>query len=117
MSISSDPSYSSPQPSTLKYIALLSKLTNFRYVSHSVFLNALVAEFSAPSLLNVNIGFLDNIWSPIPHLPPFFKDIEEHYHAVHVDFLERGFRLSLLTQSDYVSHCNHVSNWACIRVV
>ena len=103
LSISSNPFYSSPQPSTLKDIAQLSKLTHFRYVGHSVFLNVLVAGLSAPSLLNVNIEFLDTIWSPIPHLPPFFQDIE--YHAAHVNFLERGFRLSLLTQSEYVSHC------------
>ena len=118
--ISSSPYFSSqgpsPQPATrcLKRAALLSKLTRFCYVGSSVFLNALAAGLSAPSLRDVNIEFRDNTIpsrSLVVHLPRFFNEIEEHYHAVYVAIVEEVglwkwvFRLSLLTQPEYIGHC------------
>ena len=109
---SQDPS---PQPATrVKGVALLSKLTRFCYVGSSVFLNALAAGLSAPSLRDVNIEFRDHTIpsrSLVVHLPRFFNEIEEHYHAVHVAILEEVgtlkliCRLSLLTQPEYIGHC------------
>lgn len=105
----------SPQPATrVKGVALLSKLTRFCYVGSSVFLNALAAGLSAPSLRDVNIEFRDYTIpsrSLVVHLPRFFNEIEEHYHAVHVAILEEVgmlkwvHRLSLLTQPEYIGHC------------
>jgi hypothetical protein len=105
LSMSSRPLKSTSQPPTLRNIVPLSKLTRLRYDGHSVFLDALVAGLSAPSLRDVNIKFLGKILPPIVHLPRFINEIEEHYHAVHMTFRERDFRLLLLTQSEYITHC------------
>ena len=93
------------QPSTPKDIVSLSKLTRFRYVGPGLFLEALVAGLSAPYLRDVNIEFADSTWPPIVHLPRFINEIQKQYHAVYVAFLEWVFRLSLVTQSEYISHC------------
>jgi hypothetical protein len=82
----------------------LSNLTLFRFGENSVFLDALVAGISAPSLRVVEIELLV-IQPPILHLPRFINEIEEYYHAVHVTFQESEFCLSLLTQSEHTSHC------------
>jgi hypothetical protein len=99
LSISSSPLDSSPP----KDIVPLSNLTRFRYNGHCIFLSAL-AGLSGPSLRDVDIQFLGEI-CPIVHLPRFVNEIEEHYHAVHVTFGSWASHLSLLTQSEYTSHC------------
>jgi hypothetical protein len=94
------------QPSTPKDIVPLSKLTQFLYYGHTVFLEALVAGLSAPSLQDVDFGFLVRIRPLIVHLPRFINEIEEHYHAIHVHVThEDELRFSLLTQSEYISRC------------
>jgi hypothetical protein len=90
------------RPSTLEDIVPLSKLKKFRYDGPSPLLNALVAGLSAPSLRDVCFSFRDDLCPPIVHLPRFIDEIEEHYHAVEVDFLQWDFRLLLLTQSEYI---------------
>jgi hypothetical protein len=87
--------------STPKDIVPLSKLTDFRYIGHSLFLDAIVAGLSAPSLLDVDILFDD--LPPIVHLPRFINEIEERYHAVHVTFHEWEFSFSLQTQSEHIN--------------
>jgi hypothetical protein len=93
-----------PSWPTPKDIVPLSKLIYFRYVGYSIFLDALVAGLSAPSLLDVQIDYHVKISPRFVHLSRFINDIEEHYHAAHVSFKE--LFLSLLTQSEYISHCN-----------
>ena len=90
-------------PSTPKDIVTLLKLSSFRYVGHSVFLDTLTAGLSAPSLRRINIRFSHNLWPPTVHLPRFINEIEKRYHSVHVSFKNRIFCLSLLTQSEYIS--------------
>jgi hypothetical protein len=101
LSISSE---SPSQPSTPQDIIPLPKLTRFRYDGHSVFLDALVAGLSAPSLRDVNIRFVDVIRLPMVHLLRFINEIEERYHAAHVTF-QHFYHLWVLTQSEYISHC------------
>jgi hypothetical protein len=99
LSISSE---SPSQLSTPKDIAPLSKLTWFRYRGNIEFLDSLVAGLSAPSLLDVDIDF--NVEPPVAHLSRFIDEIEEHYFAIHVAFRGWGYRLSLLTQLEYINH-------------
>jgi hypothetical protein len=95
---------SSSQPSIPKDIVPLSKLTRFHYDGKRIFLNAL-SEVSAPSLQDVDIQFRDMIWSPIVYyLPRLINEIEERYYAVHVTFQKSACHLSLMTQSEYISH-------------
>ena len=82
-------------------IVLLSKLTWFRFVGHSVFLDALVVGVSAPSLRDVDLKFSNEFWPPIVHFPRFINEIEEQYHAVHVVFQGWHSHLWLLTHSEY----------------
>jgi hypothetical protein len=95
------PRYSvfSLQPSTPNNIVSLSKLTRFRYEGQSNTLNALDG-ISTPSLQEVDIRFVDTDWPSIAHLPRFFNEIEEHYHAVHVTFQKSASHLSLPTQPE-----------------
>ena len=90
--------------STPKHIVPLSKLTHFYYRGHVFFLDALMTGILAPSLRDVSIYV--GVWSPIVHLPHFINGIEEHYHAVHVDF-QSVFRLSLMTQATQSSYMSH----------
>ena len=92
----------SSRPPTPKDIVTLSKLTRFRYGGRHLFLNALVAGLSAPSLLVVDMGLIDGIWFPIEHLPRFIDGIEEHYYAFSVIFGVQNFRLSLQGKSEYI---------------
>ncbi|KAH9996109.1 hypothetical protein BJV77DRAFT_960841 [Russula vinacea] len=85
-------------PPTPKDIIPLPKLTRFSYVGPSIFLDALVAGLSAPSLRGVNIKFVDAIWPPIVHLPAF---------------LELDLCLSLQTNLNPSATAIRVSNWAC----
>ncbi|KAH9994203.1 hypothetical protein BJV77DRAFT_1066840 [Russula vinacea] len=66
-------------------------------------LDHLVAGLSAPSLQDVCIDFY--VEPHVAHLSRFIDEIEEHYYAVHVTFRGWDFRLSLLTQSEYINHC------------
>jgi hypothetical protein len=91
------------QPSTPKDIVPLSKLTSFRYVGHIVYLEALVAGLSTPSLRSVDIEF--PIEPPIVHVPRFINEIEEHYHAVHVNLHKWLFRFTLLTNAECIVDC------------
>ena len=78
-------SLSSPsQPLIPKEVVPLSKLTTFRYNGYSVFLYALVAGISAPSLQAIDIELHDSIQSPTVHLSRFIGEIEEHYHFIDV---------------------------------
>ena len=89
-----------------KDIIPLSKLTGFRYDGGGAFFDTLAAGLSAPSFRDFNIRFLKDILQvPIVHLPRFINEIEEHYHAIHVEFYEWCFCLSLQTQSEYINHC------------
>ncbi|KAH9994206.1 hypothetical protein BJV77DRAFT_995306 [Russula vinacea] len=96
LSISSE---SSSQPSTNKDIILLSKLTRSRYRGDGLVLDALVAGLSAPSLRDIHVLFFNEIWPPTVHLTRFIDDIQEHYHAIHVNFVGS---ISLLTQSECI---------------
>jgi hypothetical protein len=101
---------SSPQHSASKVVQL-SKLSDFYYVGHPIFLDAFVAGVSAPSLRDFWIQFFDfddTIWPPTVDLTRFINEMQERYHTAHVgfdSFKECVFRLSLLTQSEYMSHC------------
>jgi hypothetical protein len=69
-------------------------------------LEALVAGLSAPSLLDVEIGFLDLNLRTIVQLPRFINEIEEHYHTFYLIIgIGNIFRFSLLTKSEYMNHC------------
>jgi F-box-like len=93
-------SLSRPTP---KHIVPLSQLTYFLYIGSSIFLDALVAGLSAPSLRDVNINYdLATVWPPFAHLSRFISEIERRYHAVHAAFQGSGFHLSLLTQSECI---------------
>ena len=98
-------SVSQPLTSGPKDIVLLSRLTWFRFVGHSIFLDALVAGFSAPSLRDVDLTFLNRLSPLIVHLPRFINEIKEHYHAVHVVFQGWQSHIWLLTRSEYDNHC------------
>ena len=105
ISSSSSSSSSSALPSsTPKNIVPLSRLTGFHYSGYSLFVDALVAGLSAPSLLDVDIQFFDDS-PPIAHLPRFINEIEEQYHACRVTFQEWDFRFLLQTQSEYINDC------------
>jgi hypothetical protein len=90
------------QPSTPKDIITLSKLASFRYVGELVYLDALVAGLSAPSLWDFRIDCLDVRWPPILHLPRFINEIEGHSYAVQVAFLISGGVFSLLVKSENI---------------
>lgn len=91
------------QPAEPEEFSSFSKLTTFRYHGHSTFLNTLLARFAAPSLQEVNIWLGDGTLPLIPHLPRFIEDIEEHYHAIHVEF-HRGLSFSFLGHPGYAIH-------------
>ena len=103
--------YSTSQPPTHKNIVILSKLTHLYYTGFGVWLDVLVAGISAPSLRNVDFKFSQPYYNtgpllpPVLHLPRFISEIEEYYPAIHVVFTEFSYCLSLLTQSEYISHC------------
>lgn len=100
---------SSQSSSSTPKVVLFSRLACFRYVGPSVYLDALVAKLSAPSLQDVDFYFHDDIWPSIEHLPRFINEIRECYHAVQVTFEQAGFRLTMLTQSDTSATAGHVS--------
>jgi len=90
------------QPTEPKENFPLSKLAHFHFVGRSIFLNALVAGLSAPSLRDVNIQFYGDMSPPVSmHLSRFIEDIREHYRAVQVLFESHYFRLLLLPHSEY----------------
>jgi hypothetical protein len=96
-----------PSQPTPKYIVPLSKLTRFHYTGTCLFLGTLVAGLSAPSLRDVNINYyLATDWPPFVQLSRFISEVEERYHAVHATFEGWDFHFSLLTQSEYIGHCN-----------
>ena len=92
-------------PPSPKDIVSLPELTRLRYVGPSIFLDALVAGLSAPSLRGVDIKFVYAIWPPVVHLPRFINEIEERFHTVYVAFLERDYCLSLQRQSGFIGDC------------
>jgi hypothetical protein len=95
-----------PSQPTPRVIVPLSKLTYFYYHGSSIFLDALVAGLSAPSLRDVSIHYyLLTGWPHFVQLSRFISEIEEHYHAVHVALEGYDIHLSLLTQSEYIGHC------------
>jgi hypothetical protein len=70
-----------------------------------LFLEALVAGLSAPSLRDVDIHNYAGIWPPmVVHIPRFLNEIEEHYHVVHVVIQTWGIDLSLLAQPGCIRH-------------
>ena len=98
------------QPSTPEDIVPLSNLTCFRYVGHPVFLSAVLAGFSAPSLRDVDFSFSESILSPIVHLPRFITEIEEQYNSARVHIPNNStprnsISFSLLTHSESTGHC------------
>ena len=111
-------SHKSPSPpSSSQNIIPLSKLSCFRYVGHSIFLDAIVAGISAPSLQDFTMTFVDGILFPLIHLTRFITETEEHYRAVHVTFHKRVFRLSLLIRSDFdhqspTSRFSRIPRWS-----
>ena len=92
---------SPPPHSALTDIVPLLKLTYLRYSGHSVFMDAIAAGLSAPSLRNPCMVFHDEISSPIVHLPRFISETEVHYHAVHVILRDWTLRIWSYTQSEY----------------
>jgi hypothetical protein len=103
---------SPPPPSALNDIVPLLKLTYFRYVGHSVFLDAIAAGLSAPFLQDLRMVFRDEISFPIVHLPRFISETGVHYHAVHVILGDWTLRVWSYTQSEYTrqrSHCSWLS--------
>ncbi|KAF8484014.1 hypothetical protein DFH94DRAFT_726025, partial [Russula ochroleuca] len=93
------------QHSSPNDIVPLSKLTLFHYLGTDVFLDVLLAGLSAPSLRDFDIDFCVTIWPPvIVHFSRFIGEIEKHSHIVYVEFQDRDFYLSLLAQSEYISH-------------
>jgi hypothetical protein len=62
-----------------------------------------MAGLSSPSLHYFGIRFSDEIWPFSVHLTRFINEMEERYHAVHVYFGGRGFRILLLTQSECIN--------------
>ena len=109
LSLSPSSVESPSQTPASKDIVPLSKLTSWSYTGHSVFLEALAAGLSAPSLRHVNIEFCDAISPPTVHTSRFINEIVEEYYAVHVafdrDFSKQVPRLRLFTHSEYISHC------------
>jgi hypothetical protein len=89
--------------STPQDIVSLSKLTYFHYAGHSVFLDAIVAGISAPSLQDFTMTFIGGSLVPNVHLTRFISEMEQNYRTVHVIFYEEVFRLSLLTHSDIIN--------------
>ena len=85
---------------------LLSKLTSFQYQGSNLFLNALVAGFTAPSLQDVHFildGDNDHA-DPISHLSRFLDGVEKLYHSVQMISEGDYFRISLFTHSEPVDH-------------
>ena len=96
-------SHRSPSPQFAPNdIVPLSKLACFHYAGHSVFLDAIVAGISAPSLRDFTMTFIDRILLPLANLTRFIAETAEHHRGVHVTFHEEIFRLSLLTQSNFI---------------
>jgi F-box-like len=98
-------------------IVPLSKLTYFHYSGHSVFLDAIVAGISAPSVRNFSMQFFDAILFPLVHLTRFITETEKHHRALEVAFLGRFFCLSLLTHSDFKQYrqivlFNPIPSWS-----
>ena len=73
---------SSQSSSSTSKVVLYSRLARFRYVGPSVYLDALVAKLSVPSLQDVDFYSYDGIRPYIEHLPPFINEIRECYHEV-----------------------------------
>ncbi|KAH9990650.1 hypothetical protein BJV74DRAFT_421498 [Russula compacta] len=96
-------SINGPMPPTKSGdIVRLSKLTCFRYQGHSLFLDALVAGFAAPYLLDVHIVLGDNTEFLILHFTRFIDNVEKLCHSAQVIFERDYFRISLLTDSEPV---------------
>ena len=94
------------QPSTpwFKDIVSLSELTCFSFVGKIVFLDALMAGLSAPSLRDVNFRFYNKNSSLFVHLPRFINEMDERYYAIHLVFEGCYSHLLLLTQSEFNGH-------------
>jgi hypothetical protein len=88
-------------PTNPEDIVHLPKLTTFRYYGHSVFLNALVAGFSAPSLQELFVGLIDATSLPISHLPRFIDGLSQPHCTVQVILERESFRLSLLASDEF----------------
>ena len=84
---------------TPKHTVTLSELSNFCYDGKNVFLDAIVAGLSAPSLRKVDFHFRDPIWSPIVQLLRFINEIGEHYYAVQV-YINNGSWMSFQNLED-----------------
>ena len=85
-------------------IFLLLKLTYFRYLGNSSFLSALVAEFAAPYLNDVQIMLHDYTRLPNLHFSRFIDNIEKPYHSAQVIFESDYFSISLLAQTNPDDH-------------
>ena len=85
-------------------IVTLSKLTCFSFRGRAAVLDTLVAGMAAPSLHDLHVRFTDRaIASPFRHLSRFTTEIEIRHHACQLLFLEGFFRLSLLTNSEFIA--------------
>ena len=89
--------------STPQDIVSLTKLTYFHYAGYSVFLDAIVAGISAPSLQDFTMTLIGGSLVPGVHLTQFISKMEENCRTVHVVFHEEVFRVSLLTHSDIIN--------------
>jgi hypothetical protein len=55
--------------------------------------------------------FLDQISSPIVHLPRFINEAKKHYHTLHLTLLNGLLRLMVLTQSEFTNDDCHTGSW------
>jgi hypothetical protein len=99
----SSPLSSPPPPSALNDIVPLLKLTYFRYVGQSVFMDAIVAGLSAPFLQDLRMAFHDEILPSIVHLPRFISETEKPYHSLFVTLRNWIFRVKPSTQLECTS--------------
>jgi len=85
-------------------IVTLSELTLFHFYGHAAVLDTLVAGMAAPSLQDLHIRFTGGaIASPFRHLSRFTTEIEMRCHACQLLFSKESFRLSLITDSKFIT--------------
>jgi hypothetical protein len=89
------------QPTNPEGAVPLTKLKNLQYNGPSVALNALLGRLAAPSLQGLCIGLDDEVASPVSHLSPvsrFIDDVDKTFHSAQLVLCEEIFRISLLTE-------------------
>ena len=83
-------------------VVLLTELTCFRYIGPSMALDALVAQFAAPSLQDLQVWITNKITFPNSHLHRFIGDVENAFFSAQLAFDEK--EVSLLMGSEPIDH-------------